>query len=67
MDTYISYHVCYVAKKNTIGDSPTFVGKVTKDSTNPDKNTSCLYREKYWIVKTELIKPSKKEIERIKE
>jgi hypothetical protein len=36
---YISYHVCYVAKKNTIGDHPTFVGKVTKDSTNPDKNT----------------------------
>ena len=57
---------CRLYKEITLGDHITFVGEVIEASSNPDKVPLAYHGGKYWIMDTNLVKPSKEEHERIK-
>lgn len=57
---------CRLYKEITLGDHITFVGEVIEASSNPDKVPLAYHGGKYWIMDTNLVKPSKEERERIK-
>ena len=57
---------CRLYKEITLGDHITFVGEVVEASNNPDKVPLAYHRGKYWIMDTNLVKPSMEERERIK-
>jgi 3-hydroxy-9,10-secoandrosta-1,3,5(10)-triene-9,17-dione monooxygenase reductase component len=57
---------CRLYKEITLGDHITFVGEVVEASNNPDKVPLAYHKGKYWIMDTNLVKPSMEERERIK-
>jgi flavin reductase (DIM6/NTAB) family NADH-FMN oxidoreductase RutF len=57
---------CRLYREITLGDHITFVGEVVEASNNPDKVPLAYHKGKYWIMDTNLIKPSMEERERIK-
>ena len=57
---------CRLYKEITLGDHITFVGEVVEAFNNPDKVPLAYHKGKYWIMDTNLIKPSMEERERIK-
>ena len=57
---------CRLYREITLGDHITFVGEVVEASNNPDKAPLAYHKGKYWIMDTNLIKPSMEERERIK-
>lgn len=57
---------CRLYKEITLGDHITFIGEVIEASSNPDKVPLAYHGGKYWIMDTNLVKPSKEERERIK-
>jgi flavin reductase (DIM6/NTAB) family NADH-FMN oxidoreductase RutF len=57
---------CRLYKEITLGDHITFVGEVVEASNNPDKVPLAYHGGKYWIMDTNLVKPSMEERERIK-
>lgn len=57
---------CRLYKEIILGDHITFVGEVVEASNNPDKVPLAYHRGKYWIMDTNLVKPSMEERERIK-
>jgi flavin reductase (DIM6/NTAB) family NADH-FMN oxidoreductase RutF len=52
---------CRLYKEIILGDHITFVGEVVEASNNPDKVPLAYHRGKYWIMDTNLVKPSMKE------
>ena len=57
---------CRLYKEITLGDHITFVGEVVEVSNNPDKVPIAYHKGKYWIMETNLAKPSIEERQRIK-
>ena len=57
---------CRLYKEITLGDHITYVGEVVDASNNPDKMPLAYHKGKYWIMKTNLVKPSIEEHQRIK-
>ena len=57
---------CRLYKEITLGDHITYVGEVVDASNNPDKMPLAYHKGKYWIMKTNLVKPSIEERQRIK-
>jgi flavin reductase (DIM6/NTAB) family NADH-FMN oxidoreductase RutF len=57
---------CRADEEFTLGDHITFVGEVVDASNNPDKIRLAYHKGKYWIMKTNLVKPSIEERQRIK-
>ena len=57
---------CKLYKEITLGDHITFVGEVVEASNNPDKVPLAYHKGKYWIMNTNLAKPSMEERQSIK-
>ncbi|MEK6909708.1 MAG: flavin reductase family protein, partial [Candidatus Aenigmatarchaeota archaeon] len=57
---------CKLVKSITLGDHVMFVGEVVEASNNPKKEPLAYHKGKYWIMNTNVVKPSDKERERIK-
>ena len=57
---------CRLYKEITLGDHITFVGEVIEASNNPDKVPLAYHGGKYWILNTNVVKPSNEERDRIK-
>ena len=57
---------CKLYKEVTLGDHITFVGEVVEASNNPDKVPLAYHKGKYWIMNTNLAKPSMEERQSIK-
>jgi flavin reductase (DIM6/NTAB) family NADH-FMN oxidoreductase RutF len=57
---------CRLYKEITLGDHIMFVGEVIEASNNPDKVPLAYHGGKYWIMNTNLVKPSTEERDRIK-
>jgi len=57
---------CRLYREISLGDHITFVGEVVEAYNTPDKVPLAYHRGKYWIMDTNLVKPTKEERERIK-
>jgi flavin reductase (DIM6/NTAB) family NADH-FMN oxidoreductase RutF len=57
---------CTLIKEITLGDHTTFVGEVVEASNNPEKEPLAYYKGKYFIINTNIVKPSDKERQRIR-
>jgi flavin reductase (DIM6/NTAB) family NADH-FMN oxidoreductase RutF len=57
---------CKLIKEITLGDHTTFVGEVVEASNNPEKEPLAYYEGKYFIINTNIVKPSGEERERIR-
>lgn len=57
---------CVLSKEIILGDHITFVGEVVEASNNPDKLPLAYHGGKYWIMNTNVVKPSDAERDRIK-
>lgn len=56
---------CKLIKSIPLGDHTMFVGEVVEASNNPDKEPLAYHKGRYWIMNTNVVKPSDEERERI--
>ena len=57
---------CILSKDITLGDHTTFVGEVIEASNNADKVPLAYHKGRYFIMNTNVVKPSQEERERIR-
>jgi flavin reductase (DIM6/NTAB) family NADH-FMN oxidoreductase RutF len=57
---------CILSKEVTLGDHTTFVGEVIEASSNADKVPLAYHGGRYFILNTNVVKPSQEERERIR-
>jgi flavin reductase (DIM6/NTAB) family NADH-FMN oxidoreductase RutF len=57
---------CTLSKEVQLGDHTTFVGEVVEASSNADKAPLAYHGGRYFILNTNVVKPSHEERERIK-
>jgi flavin reductase (DIM6/NTAB) family NADH-FMN oxidoreductase RutF len=58
---------CTLSKEITLGDHTAFVGEVVEASNNATKSPLAYHRGKYFIMNTNVVKPSQEERERIRQ
>jgi flavin reductase (DIM6/NTAB) family NADH-FMN oxidoreductase RutF len=57
---------CKLLKEILLGDHTTFVGEVIEASNNPEKPPLAYHNGRYFILNTNVVKPSNEERERIR-
>ncbi|MGH9876448.1 MAG: flavin reductase family protein [Nitrososphaerales archaeon] len=57
---------CTLVNEYSLGDHTMFVGEVVEASNNPDKEPLAYYNGRYWIMNTNVTKPSQEERERVR-
>jgi flavin reductase (DIM6/NTAB) family NADH-FMN oxidoreductase RutF len=57
---------CILSKEITLGDHTTFVGEVIEASSDPDKAPLAYHGGRYFIMNTNVVKPSQEERDRVR-
>ena len=57
---------CILSKEITLGDHTAYVGEVIEASSNADKVPLAYHEGRYFIMNTNVVKPSQEERERIR-